>query len=270
MKIFACFTVFLCVFCVTASAAPKGKGFDVIYPVPVSDPDVYHDDGSLQMSFTHSMTGDREAKTFFLSYALAKPSPKSVISTNLLWFDYLFDKDMGTAEAKELHFGLSYNRILMQVREKKNKFEVQWEPSKFNLSAFGGAAIGTTEIDINVLNFPTAVNAPHPDLLIRRGQSRKGDMTMFPVSTGLIADWSISRKHGMQAYLHLNYDFGISEEVYQATQGISSNIGFNYYYRRKATYFPFEWNAGLIATPVANDIDSSIGISLNFGFRRHW
>jgi len=251
-------------------STPKGKGFDVIYPVPVSDPDVYHDDGSIQASLSMTATGDRSAKTFYFSYALSKPTERSVVNLNLLWFDYSFSKNSGTADGSELHLGLSYNRILIQHRNKKTRFETQWIPSKFNLSTFAGLGVGTSKIDIAVQNFKGAVNAPHPDLILRRGQTRSGDMTMFPVQTGLIADWSLTKRHGLQTYLHLGYDFGITEEVYQATQGFSTNLGFNYYFRRKSTYFPFEWSAGLILTPQVNDIDSSMGVSLNFGYRRHW
>lgn len=251
-------------------AKPKGKGFDVIYPVPVSDPDIYHDDGSVQVNLAFSMLGDRSTTTFHTNYALKKFNDNSILSFNFIYFDYSFSKNRGSADGRETSFGLNYNRSIFKTFEgpESSVGGGSWVPSKHSLSWFTGLAFSSSEITVSADT--TGVIEQHPDLFIARGSKFLGETTGFPVSVGLIYDWSMTRRHGFETYAHFHYDIELSDEGYKGSTAPVLNGGFNYYYRKKATYFPFEWTSGLIFTGPSNDIDNSASIAVNFGFRKHW
>ena len=248
-------------------ADAKGMGFDVIYPMPISDPDNISDDGSFGTDILASFMGDHTSGTFNFNYQLFRPSKRSGVSLNFLYQNYNWSKGIADAVGNEMQIGMYYNRSLIRGKEDYSGL-TQWRPADWNISSYFGLSLAQSDLKVEINN-PGNLFIPVPELNgLRGGTNGKVKCTSFTLVIGLVGNYSFTKRQGLELFGNVDYHWAFNDTAFYSDYGFNFNMGGNYIIRlNPERYFPSELSLGLVMNALNNDIEDGPGMAVSLGYR---
>ena len=266
-------SIFLIALCLSTSvmADAKGMGYDIIYSVPVADPDAVSDEGALGLDVVSGLGGDRNSLTLNVKYQLRKMSKVSSLSLNFLAFSYDWSNPQASVESKELQLNLYYARSLLKNRV-SDVGGSEWRPSKWSLSYYLGIGVSSSTIDVDII--PTVAQAAVTELNgLRSGSNFVGakDHYAIPLNFGLVGNLSLTPRHGIEVFGNIDQHIKIDDPAFSSSYAPSLTFGGIYHFRANPNrYFPMEYSAGLIANTLSNDIEDGLALNFMLGLRKRF
>ena len=250
----------MALFCSTAFSSPKGMGMDILHPLAVADYDNIADQGSLALNFTTSGTGNKAANSGYFNFGLGQWGKIASLSSSLLLYQSEFDNQLTKYDANELQFCLYLNRSIFKSEDKRGRLS-GWRPSKFGVNSYLGLGYAKADIEFEALNTDPLVT----NLTTSLGQEASGHA--FVLNAGLVSNWSITKRHGVEAYVHFDRHF-FSGQTYFNDTAVAITAGIAYAYRFKSqNFFPPELIFGIAAAPQQNDIEESDNLGYSISYR---
>jgi hypothetical protein len=248
-------------------AGPKGMGYDVFYPVMVSDPDSIADEGAWGISWLGGFGGDRSSHTLDLNYQLGRRKPDGNFSLNFLFFQYDWTKGIANSTASELQVGLYYTKSIFKEKNSSDP----WRPAEWNLATYFGVSYAASKLEVvvdNPLNlFPQVFELEN----LRGGTNGQVKGSSIPLIWGLVGTYTLTPKHGVEVFGNVDYHYELQDSAFDSSYTFNLNLGANYNYRLSETgFFPSELSFGVVLNSLQNDIEDGIGMGLNMGFRKRF
>ena len=251
----------------TLNADARGMGYDIMYPMPISDPDNVSDAGSFGTDLLGSFVGDRTSGTFNFNYQLFHPTPRSGVSLNVLYQNYDWSKGIAEVKGNEIQVGMYYNRSIFRGKEDFSGL-TEWRPADWNVASYFGLSYASSDLKVDINN-PGSLYTAVPELNgLRGGTAEKAKLTSFPLVAGLVGNYSFTKRHGMEVFGSVDYRFAFEDAAFKDDATFGLNAGCSYKYRLRAErYFPSEFSLGVVMNALTNDIEEGPGMAVALGYR---
>ena len=250
----------------TLNADARGMGYDIMYPMPISDPDNVSDAGSFGTDLLGSFAGDRTSGTFNFNYQLFHPTPRSGVSLNVLFQNYEWSKGIAEAKGNEIQVGMFYNRSLFRGKEDFSGL-TQWRPADWNVSSYGGLSYASSDLKVDN-NSSGPISSVIELNGLRGGTAEKVKQSSFPFVLGLVGNYSFTKRHGMEIFGNVDYRLAFQDAAFKDDATFGLNGGCSYKYRLRAErYFPSEISLGVVMNALNNDIEEGPAMAVALGYR---
>jgi hypothetical protein len=241
-----------------ATAGPKGLGVDIIHPMAVADYDNVSDEGSMAFNVIHATGGDKDSTSGYFNFGLGKWGDNGV-STSLLYYTSDFNNDLSKWEAEEFQLSVYLNRSLLKKDDGHGNMK-GWRPSKVAVNSYFGLGLANTSVDYTALSTDPIV----ADL--NGNSDDKGGMALV-LNAGLVGNWSITKRHGIEAYAHLDQHVHLESTFFgSAAPTITAGLAYAYRFNSQA-FFPPELLIGVLTSPQTNDVESDAGVGFSISYR---
>lgn len=248
-----------------AWSSPKGMGVDIVHPIAVGDYDAVSDEGGVLLNLTSVSASNKDGLNLYVNYKLGEMGRWGSVSTSFLLSQSEFSKGSTNWDAKEMQLSLYFNKSILKKEDDQDMNIVGWRPSKRSLNFYYGLGWANMSLDAVTNNFEPLTKGAK--LVGNTLADSKGNALV--ANMGLVSSWSISKRHGVEVYGHVDQHFYFGGTVF-GSPAPTLTLGAQYAYRLgAANYFPPELVLGLLTSTQQNDLSDgqAMGLSLSYRLR---